>query len=265
MGESEGQANETPHQVTLTRPFYMGVYEVTNAQWKRVMEKAPRTVTEALAPVEQVSWEDAMEFCKKLSALPEERKAGREYRLPTEAEWEYACRAGTTTKYSSGDDASKLGDHAWFDGNAGGQTHPVGRKKPNAWGLYDMHGNVWEWCSDWYGRYGSGSATDPQGATKASVRVLRGGCWRHPAALCRSARRGAFDPSDGNDDLGFRIALSPPGVKSVWPQETSASDREPMNLAPYEAKMPPVESKRRPVPKAGDPSVDDSPEPIDDF
>jgi formylglycine-generating enzyme required for sulfatase activity len=197
-------------QVTLTKPFYIGVYEVTNAQWKRVMGTVPSQWPDADRPVEQVSWDDANEFCRKLSALPEEQQAGRVYRLPTEAEWEYACRAGTTTEYCFGDAESGLGDYGWFAGNSGGETHPVGQKKPNAWGLFDMHGNVEEWCSDLYGHFGSSEDSD-------SYWVSRGGRWSGPAGCCRTARRDGT-PSVRIDSLGFRLALSRSGEQSVPPE-----------------------------------------------
>jgi formylglycine-generating enzyme required for sulfatase activity len=218
MGQAGGDKDETPHEVTLTKPFYMGVYEVTNAQWKRVMGSEPSNWKDDDRPVEQVSWDDANEFCRRLSALPEEKRAGRVYRLPTEAEWEYACRAGTTTKWSFGDDESGLGDYAWFGGNSGSQTHPVGKKKPNAWGLFDMHGNVWEWCSDWSGDYAKGAVTDPQGPSGGSLRVNRGGSWRRTAGNCRSAFRGRYAPSLRFVSLGFRLALSPSGEPAVPPE-----------------------------------------------
>jgi formylglycine-generating enzyme required for sulfatase activity/serine/threonine protein kinase len=215
MGDAGGGSDEKPpHRVTLTKPFYMGVYEVTNAQWKQVMGSVPSNWKEEDNPVEQVSWENAVEFCRKLSALPEERKAGRVYRLPTEAEWEYACRAGATTKYAFGDDEKLLGDYGWFDGKSGNQTQSVGQKKPNAWGLYDMHGNVWEWCSDWYGIYPDGEVTNPEGPSSGSDRVLRGGGWSFPAGGCRSAFRYGSGPSDRSFHLGFRLALSPSGAES---------------------------------------------------
>jgi formylglycine-generating enzyme required for sulfatase activity len=219
MGQRGGGTNETPHQVTLTKPFYIGVCEVTNAQWKRVMASVespfwakgsvPGSWQDDDRPVEKVMWDAAVMFCEKLSALPEERKAGRVYRLPTEAEWEYACRAGTNTRYSFGDDESKLGEYGWYEGNAGSQTHPVGQKKANAWGLHDMHGNVWEWCSDLYGVYPDGAATDPQGSSKGEERVMRGGCWGNNARYCRSAYRYGYAWQFRHDYLGFRIALSP--------------------------------------------------------
>jgi formylglycine-generating enzyme required for sulfatase activity len=160
-------------------------------------------------------WDEAIKFCRKLSALPEERKAGRVYRLPTEAEWEYACRAGATTRYSFGDDEKLFGEYGWFDGNSNQQTHPVGQKKPNAWGLYDMHGNVWEWCSDWSGDYPDGEVTNPQGPSSGSHRVYRGGSWSFAARDCRPADRPPWGfPSDRGYDLGFRLALSPSGAES---------------------------------------------------
>ena len=224
MGQPGGDTAETPHRVTLTKPFYMGVHEVTNAQWKQVMGSVPSEPWWALGsvpshwrdddrPVEKLMWAHAEEFCKKLSALPEERKAGRFYRLPTEAEWEYACRAGTDTTYSFGDDDSQLGEYGWFEGNAGNETHPVGQKKPNAWGLYDMHGNVWEWCNDHYGVYPEGGSTDPQGPSSSETRVMRGGCWGNAAVYCRSAYRYGYGWPSLKDYLGFRLALNPPEVK----------------------------------------------------
>jgi len=199
-----GEGDES-HGVTLTRPYYLGVYEVTQDEYQRVMGTNPSNFKGAKLPVEQVSWDDAVSFCKKLSDLPEERQAGRVYRLPTEAEWEYACRAGTTKTYSFGDSEGMLGDHAWYDTNSDKKTHPVGGKKPNSWGLYDMHGNVWEWCQDWYGSYPSGLVTDPKGLSIGSHRVLRGGSWVNLARHCRSARRSFHAPSDRDSNLGFRV------------------------------------------------------------
>jgi formylglycine-generating enzyme required for sulfatase activity len=183
-----------------------------------VMGSDPSKWKDDNGPVEQVSWDDAVEFCQKLSALPEEHQAGRVYRLPIEAEWEYACRAGTDTKYSFGDDDSKLGEYGWFDGNSGGQTQRVGQKKANAWGLFDMHGNVWELCSDWYGDYPKGAVTDPQGPSRASVRVSRGGSWYDPAKYSRSAYRCGDGPSRRYYFLGFRIAMGPSGGQPAPPE-----------------------------------------------
>jgi formylglycine-generating enzyme required for sulfatase activity len=217
MGSPESEvriADATQHEVTISKDYYLGVTEVTQGQYKQVMGTNPSwnqgdkiQVESSMHPVEQVSWEDAVEFCKKLSDLPEEKKAGRIYRLPTEAQWEYACRAGSKTAYSFGEGSKSLGDYAWFDQNSNRQTHPVGEKKANAWGLYDMHGNVWEWCSDWYGQYPKGAVSDPVGTRESSNRVFRGGSWYDHFEYCRSARRLGYFPS-GRDDFGLRVALS---------------------------------------------------------
>ena len=203
MGEGK-----TAHKVTLTQAFHLGQHEVTQEQYEKVMGKNPSKFKGKQNPVEMVSWNDAVEFCRKLSDLPAEKSAGHVYRLPTEAEWEYACRAGTTTKYSFGDDASKLEQYAWYDKNSDRRTHPVGEKKPNAWGLYDMHGNVWEWCQDWDGDYPSGSVTDPTGAASGSVRVCRGGSWVSFSVNCRSAYRYWYSPDYRDYFLGFRVLRS---------------------------------------------------------
>jgi formylglycine-generating enzyme required for sulfatase activity/serine/threonine protein kinase len=212
MGDPKGDGDETPHEVRLTRAFYMGVHEVTQEQYERVMGTNPSNFKGASNPVEQVSWEDAVEFCQRLSALPEEKAAGRVYRLPTEAEWEYACRAGSQTRYSFGDNESYLGQYAWFADNSDTKTHPVGKKKPNAWGFYDMHGNVWEWCSDWYGDYPSGEVSDPTGPREGSSRVHRGGGWIYVAASCLSSTRYRYNPTSRYGHNGFRVALSFPGI-----------------------------------------------------
>jgi len=202
--------------VTLTKSFKLGKTEVTQGQWKRVMGTEPWrgrdfVMTDMDCPATHVSWVDATEFCKKLTAI--ERKArmlrGEQYRLPTEAEWEYACRAGTTTAYSFGNDESKLGEYGWFNGNAenAGEkyAHKVGKKNPNPWGLRDMHGNVFEWCSDWYGGKLIGGV-DPIGPKEGLIRVFRGGCcWRNPID-CRSATRHYNNPTDRFFDVGFRVA-----------------------------------------------------------
>ncbi len=235
VGELSRELDESQHEVTISQDYYLGVYEVTQSQYKKVMGENPsefqggkvamlRPQTGQLAkeidssnhPVEAVSWQDAVKFCQQLSELPEEKKAGRVYRLPTEAEWEYACRASSNTAFNFGKGVrpfADLGDHAWFRDNSNKQTHPVGEKKPNAWGLHDMHGNVWEWCSDWYGEYPIGSATDPIGPGQGSYRVQRGGSWFFEPARCRSAYRvGLIPPSQHIDDTGFRIALSSSGI-----------------------------------------------------
>jgi formylglycine-generating enzyme required for sulfatase activity len=164
-------------------------------------------------PVENVLWSDAVEFCKRLSELPEEKKAGRVYRLPSEAEWEYSCRAGSKTTFSFGESSESLGDYAWYKKNSKSETHPVGEKNPNAWGLYDMHGNVWEWCSDWYASYYTKDAvTDPVGPGESLGHVIRGGCWINKPEHCRSAVRLPVVPSYSSGSYGFRVALSPSGI-----------------------------------------------------
>ena len=217
-GEKDHKDNEEPVAVTLTKPFGLGKTEVTQGQWQQVMGTEPwksegGAQADKDCPATYVSWDDAVEFCDLLTDL--ERKAGkistkRSYRLPTEAEWEYACRAGTTTVFSFGD-GSKLDEYAWFDGNASNAgeqyVHKVGLKKPNPWGLHDMHGNVWEWCSDWYGEKLSGGA-DPIGHEGGSDRVGRGGCWWGNPVVCRSAIRDYSVPSARNGRLGFRVARS---------------------------------------------------------
>jgi len=210
--EAGRDSDERQHQVTLTKQYSMGIYPVTQTEYKRIMGRNPSNFQGDRHPVEQVSWVDATEFIQKLNGLPEERAAGRVYRLPTESEWEYACRAGSSTAYCFGDGEARLGEYAWYDSNSGNKTHAVGQKKPNAWGLYDIHGNVWEWCSDWHGEYPSGAVTDPTGASTGSYRVIRGGSWSLEAALCRSAFRFGSDPSNRGHYLGFRLALSSLGT-----------------------------------------------------
>ncbi len=209
LGSTNGDADERPvTQVKLTQPFWLGKYEVTQGQWERVMGSNPSAFKNAgaNAPVEQVSYDEALAFCQKVTAS--ERAAGRlpegyAYTLPTEAQWEYACRAGTT-----GDYAGNLALLGWYSDNSGSTTHPVGQKQANAWGLYDLHGNVWEWCRDWYGNYPGGTVTDPIGAASGSLRVLRGGGSSYAARLCRSAFRYGSEPGSRNLYLGFRLALS---------------------------------------------------------
>jgi len=199
--------DEKQVKVTITRAFELGKTVVTQQQWIEVMETTPwKREYGNNYPAVNVSWNDATKFCKKLTAL--ERKSGKlsakqKYRLPTEAEWEYACRAGTTTAYSCGDDESSLGDYAWYDDNSGAELHEVATKKPNPWGLFDMHGNVWEWCEDWYTESLSGG-DDPKGPSAGSYRVLRGGNWRS-ASGCRSASRLYSSPASRDGYCGFRI------------------------------------------------------------
>lgn len=195
------------HKVTITRPFYLGKYEITQEQWEAVMGNNPSHFKGPKNPVEQVSWEDCQKFFLKLNA----KTGGREgwFVLPTEAQWEYACRAGSTGKFCFGDDEKQLGEHAWHGGNSGTQTHPAGKKKPNAWGLCDMHGNVWEWCADRYGEYGTEAADDPSGPTTGTCRVVRGGSWCVDGNGCQSAFRNFDEPGERNSNLGFRASLVP--------------------------------------------------------
>ncbi len=196
-----GDKNNGPaHKVRISRWFEMGKYEVTQGQWQAVMGNNPSGFKGTSLPVENVSWEDAQNFISRLNG----RNDGYVYRLPTEAEWEYACRAGTT-----GDYAGNLYEMAWYENNSGNQTHPVGQKKPNAWGLYDMHGNVWEWVQDWYDSYSGKVETDPQGSSTRSGRVNRGGGWISTAAYCRSAVRRNDSPGYRDANLGFRLVRTP--------------------------------------------------------
>jgi formylglycine-generating enzyme required for sulfatase activity len=210
-------SDETRHQVTLTKGYYMQTTEVTQGQWKAVMDNNPSYFSSCgdNCPVEYVSWNDVQEF---ITALNQKEKTDV-YRLPTEAEWEYAARAGSTSAYSFGNDStllSKYGNfcdskctYSWRDDNQNDQyknTAPVKSYMPNAWGLYDMHGNVWEWCQDWYGSYPDISVTDPGGASSGSYRVLRGGGWYYYAQYCRSAGRYYFSPGYRGSNLGLRLS-----------------------------------------------------------
>jgi formylglycine-generating enzyme required for sulfatase activity len=239
--DGDGAPHEHPrHRVRISRPFYLGVHEVTQRHYQAVMGHNPSGFSSSGGgrrrvagqstdnhPVENVSWLDAVAFCNKLS-----EKEGREpfyviegetvrvldwtgpgYRLPTEAEWEYACRANTTTRYSFGDNEASLGEHGWYGGNSGSRTHPVGRKHPNAFGLFDMHGNVWEWCWDGYdeGYYNQSPLDDPQGPSGASGRVLRGAAFGGGPRICRSACRFWNPPENRDNNWGFRLALGQSG------------------------------------------------------
>jgi formylglycine-generating enzyme required for sulfatase activity len=190
--------DETQHPVKITKPFYLSAYEVTQAQYQKVMDDNPSSSKGATKPVENVSWDNAVEFCRKLSKVE-----GVEYRLPTEAEWEYACRAGATTAYSFGNDVSELGKYAWHSSNS---THPVGELKPNAWGLFDMHGNVWEWCYDWRDDYDLKVLVDPTGPVSGLYRVARGGSFLYPPRDVRAAYRNNTQPYNHYYDGGFRLA-----------------------------------------------------------
>jgi formylglycine-generating enzyme required for sulfatase activity/beta-lactamase regulating signal transducer with metallopeptidase domain len=204
-GEKDRLGNETQHRVKLSRGFMMACTPVTQSQWKSVMGSNPSYFQGDELPVETVGWSDAVAFCGKLG-----EKEGRKYRLPTEAEWEYACRAGTKTEYYTGDGETALKEAGWFAFNSGAKTHPVGQKKPNAWGLYDMHGNVWQWCSDYYGDYPTGDVVDPKGSAvgdKDASRVLRGGSFGHVPAGCRAAYRHRSGPEHQGKGTGFRVCL----------------------------------------------------------
>ena len=233
--DSDKEANDDekpPHRVRITRPFYLGMYEVTQQEYETVMGGNPSWFSaqgggmDRVAgqdtrrhPVESVTWNDAITFCNKLSEreglLPyyrsgaEESSGGAGYRLPTEAEWEYACRAGSTTRFSFGDDTARLGEFAWYKDKSGGQTHPVGQKQPNAFGLYDMHGNVWEWVEDcWHDSY-AGAPTDgsPWISGACRKRVIRGGNWYDPWEYTRSAKRYEWIGMPiAYGVIGFRVA-----------------------------------------------------------
>jgi formylglycine-generating enzyme required for sulfatase activity len=223
--ETPRKSNEAQVNVILTRGFWIGKFEVTRSEWKQIMATEPwegKSITEEGDdyPAVWVNQQDAMEFCRKLTNL--ERMAARlpegwEFMLPTEAEWERACRAGTKTTFNFGNNRSKLGEYAWFDDtgfSVAGNGHPVGQKKSNHWGLYDMHGNVWEWCRDCYADRLPGGR-DPEVTEQDAKRVIRGGCvgfWCHQTEGVdnyRSARRSSLMPSYANQHLGFRVAFSP--------------------------------------------------------
>lgn len=227
MGSSdhdrESSGDEKPqHRVTISRPFYLGKHEVTQTQWEAVMGSNPYTLprsnsfyslpgmAERLRKPEHpvtVSWNDAQEFIRRLN----QREGRATYRLPTEAEWEYAARAGTTTRYSFGNERSDLARYAWFGEDfESGSSHPVGTKKPNRWGLHDMHGNVWEWVQDWYDEryYAESPSIDPTGPTTGTSHVTRGGSWHITGSGWRSAARRAYAPDYRGISVGFRLARS---------------------------------------------------------
>jgi eukaryotic-like serine/threonine-protein kinase len=226
MGDAEGRVDERPlREITLERGFFLGVYPVTQRQYRRLMGDAPMPEFqgEDTLPMECVTWLDAVTFCNVLSIKEGlkpyykidvervTRSGGEGYRLPTEAEWEYACRAGCPARYTFGDDPALVANHAWFNENSCGQTHPVGRWPANGFCLHDMHGNVWEWCWDWYGAYDPRTTVDPKGPKTGKKRVLRGGSWGCTAYQLRSASRMAWEPNDLDFRpwyFGFRVARS---------------------------------------------------------
>jgi formylglycine-generating enzyme required for sulfatase activity len=232
MGSSTNEVDryldqESPQTaVTISRGFWLGKYEVTQREYLALMGHNPSFFTtndvngnaippDLNRPVEQVSWFEATNYCGRLTER--ERAAGRiaansAYRLPTEAEWEYACRGWTSMRFSYGEDPgyTNLTDYAWYNENSGGMTHPVGRKLPNPWGLYDMHGHVLEWCQDWFADYlPGGIAVDPQGPVSGRFRVMCGGFWAGPARHCRSAFRFGLDPGTKFIHIGLRVVLAP--------------------------------------------------------
>jgi len=205
LGSANGDDDERPvHEVELSS-FSIGKYGVTQAQWKAVMGSNPsRSSNCDQCPVENVSWNDVQEYIRKLNS-----QTGKTYRLPTEAEWEYAARGGNRSKGTTYSGSNAIKEVGWYDGNSRSQTHPVGLKGSNELGLYDMSGNVWEWCSDWYGTYSSSFQRNPQGAASGQFRVLRGGCWFNYEQYCRLALRNRSYPVIRYISLGFRLVLSP--------------------------------------------------------
>ncbi|MDL2271678.1 formylglycine-generating enzyme family protein [Desulfovibrio sp. OttesenSCG-928-I05] len=209
MMESSPDAKESANSkaaftVTISKPFYLGTCEVTQEQWEAVMGSNPAQFKGRNNPVEQVSWNDVQAFIHKLN----QKEGMNRYRLPTEAEWEYAARAGSSTRYFFGDSEDTLDHYAWFWNNNDKNTQPVGQKQPNPLGLYDMYGNVREWVQDWYGSYPMENRTDPTGPSSGSSRVGRGGSWRNDAGDCQSGSRSRNAPESRKDNLGFRLVLS---------------------------------------------------------
>jgi formylglycine-generating enzyme required for sulfatase activity len=230
LSEAGRGDGESQHRVVISRSFEIGCYEVTQAEYEQVMGKNPSRLKAPNNPVEHVSWDNAMEFCHRLSRIPAEKAAGFKYRLPTEAEWEYACRAKESGSYGFGSDESRLQEFAWFDDNSGDsrvdrrmikkmnldeysswtaanncRAHAVGTKEPNHFGLYDMHGNLWEWCLDFFADLPSHVQTDPSGPLTGVQRSIRGGSFDSPPEFCRSSSRLSVDPSVGTPSLGFRV------------------------------------------------------------
>jgi formylglycine-generating enzyme required for sulfatase activity len=214
MGDAGGDFDEVPlHKVIIAKPFCLGKYEVTQEQWQAVMGANPARFKGAKSPVERVSWNDCRAFIDKLNQNV--GKPGVRFSLPTEAQWEYACRAGTSTRWSFGDDEASTDQYAWWDENSGNTTHPVGQKKPNAWGLYDMHGNVEEWClDDWPGPNDIGKMV-----------MTRGGSWHDRPTACRSAARAqALAPGGGTERIGFRVVCLPQGRSARFEVEAPGAD-----------------------------------------
>jgi formylglycine-generating enzyme required for sulfatase activity len=208
MGSTQGSDEQPVHNVRVAS-FALGKYPVTQAQWKKVMGSNPSHFSSGgdQCPVEKVSWDDAQAFIQNLN-----QQTGHSYRLPSEAEWEFACRAGSTGQWCFGDDENQLKQYAWYSDNSGGKTHPVGEKKANAFGLHDMHGNVWEWCEDkWHGNY-QGAPSDGRAWVDGgnSSRVLRGGSWYISARVARASDRNYLSSVSRYHNLGFRLARTAP-------------------------------------------------------
>jgi eukaryotic-like serine/threonine-protein kinase len=205
MGSNEDLSEAPPHKVVISSGFWLGKHPVTQEQWEAVMGGNPSAFREFRRPVEQVSWLDCQGFIQRLNSVVGSQKAGGEFRLPTEAEWEYACRAGTASRWCWGDDMSRAEDYAWTSANSDKKSQVVSAKKPNAWGLYDMHGNVWEWCQDWYAPYSAEPQADPAGPATGASRALRGGSWGDGVMQCRSASRSHGSPDFTSMNRGFRL------------------------------------------------------------
>jgi len=203
------------HPITISRDFWLGKYEVTQREYERMTGRNPSHFKgDTNRPVEQVRYHEALAYCSAVTK--QETDAGRlpsgySYRLPTEAEWEYACRAGTTNFYSFGDDAAQADQYAWTLENSDVTTHPIGLKRPNPWGLCDIHGNVWEWTSDWFAEYPAAPLKDPSGPAQGKFKVFRGGSWNHAVEFARSRNRFMMSPTNGINFVGFRIALGEAG------------------------------------------------------
>lgn len=219
MGSPEDEVfrfyDETQHRVTITQGFWLGKFEVTQAQWQAVMGSNPSRFKGADLPVETVGWTDISESGGFLEKANRFAAAGERFSLPTEAQWEYACRAGTTTTLNNGKNLTlteevcrNLDEVGWYKENSGRKTHPGGLKKANAWGLHDMHGNLWEWCADWFEGYPAGPIADPRGPDAGTDRVGRGGAWDYNWHYCRVASHRPFHPTSTGGNIGFRIARS---------------------------------------------------------
>jgi formylglycine-generating enzyme required for sulfatase activity len=211
------------HRIMISRPFWLGRHEVTQREYTALLGKNPSHFPDNPdRPVEKVSYADAIKYC--IALTEREQKAGKlpgdfAYRLPSEAEWEYACRAGTTNLFSFGDSAKEADTFAWTAENSESKTHPVGQKRPNPWGLYDMHGNVWEWTLDWFGQYPPMDLQDPGGPSQGKFKVFRGGGWNNDADFARSANRFMMSPTNGIHFVGFRVALGEALGISVQPNK----------------------------------------------